>query len=123
MSIKYQCFYCERVFPADQSIDGYDQGYRVGFLCPKCGSNIQAGLLAEHKITAEHIKWIFIMFVLFLPTLFTSYSEIPVHVFGHSIELNTILFVLWLLFVIILFIIKPSLFKATTILTAPVNKI
>lgn len=39
--MRYECCACKGIFPAEKRIDGYEQGYRVGFLCPLCRANIQ----------------------------------------------------------------------------------
>lgn len=39
--MRYECCVCKKVFPAEERIDGYAEGYRVGFLCPRCGANVQ----------------------------------------------------------------------------------
>jgi hypothetical protein len=44
MGAKCECFYCHEAFPVEDRIDGFDQGYRVGFLCPHCGWNIKDNL-------------------------------------------------------------------------------
>jgi DNA-directed RNA polymerase subunit RPC12/RpoP len=122
VSIKYKCYYCEKLFPAEEAIDGYDQGHRIGFLCPKCGRNVQAGLLAKQKIDSEQYIWTFIAFVLFLPTIFTVDSEMVLEMLGQEIHLNTFIFVLWVVFIVVLMIIKPSLFFSRTFLTEPADK-
>lgn len=122
MSIKYECCYCKSIFPAEDSIDGYNQGYRIGFLCPKCGKNIQAGLLAKQKLSTAHYKALAIMFVTFLPALFSRFSEKTISISGMDIELHTMFLVVWLAVVIVLFLSKPSLFRATTFLTDPANR-
>ncbi len=121
MAIKYECHYCQQVFPAEESIDGYSQGYKVGFLCPRCGKNVQAGLLAKQKVSLEQYLWTFVAFVLFLPTVFTMESERVLEILGREIHLNTLLFVLWIAFMVILMLLKPALVTATTFLTEPTN--
>ncbi len=122
MAIKYECFYCKEVFRASAAIDGYDRGYRVGFLCPACGKNIQAGLRAKQKISREQYQWTFVAFLLFLPIIFTFDSEIQYRILETEIKLNALLFTLWWIFLIILALLKPSLLFATTYLTEPVEK-
>jgi hypothetical protein len=39
--MNYQCYYCKEEFPPVEAIDGYKKGYKIGFLCPNCGKNIQ----------------------------------------------------------------------------------
>lgn len=38
--MNYQCDYFKEEFPTIEAIDGYKEGYKVGFLCPKCGKSI-----------------------------------------------------------------------------------
>ncbi len=122
MAIKYECCYCQGIFPAEEAVDGYNQGYKIGFLCPKCGENIQAGILAKQKLKSEQYKWTFIAFILFLPTLFTRNSDIIFGLLGFDVSLYTLFFIAWLAFMSILLISKPSLVMVTTFLTKPVNK-
>ena len=122
MSLKYKCYYCKNTFLAKEAIDGYKKGYKVGFLCPKCGKNIQAGLQAKQKISKEQYIWTFIAFVLFLPAVYTLNSEAEHELLGVTLSLNAWCFLLWAVFIAILFVKKPSLFLATTFFTEPVNK-
>jgi hypothetical protein len=121
VGIKYECCYCQQVFPADEAIDGFKRGYKVGFLCPRCGKNIQAGLLASQKLSAEQYLWGFIAFILFLPILLSRFSEMTFTVFELTFSLETVLLGALLLFLLVLFALKPALFKATTFLTEPVD--
>ncbi len=121
MSLKYECFYCNDTFLATEAIDGYGKGYKVGFLCPKCGKNVQAGLQANRKISPEQFKWTFIAFLLFLPIVLTLNHEAEYKILGLTLSLNTWCFLFWIVFIAILFAKKPALFLATTIITEPVN--
>lgn len=40
MNEKYQCAVCDNKFKTIDAVDGFKQGYKVGFLCPFCKSNI-----------------------------------------------------------------------------------
>mgnify|MGYP002712873043 FL=1 len=40
MTEKYQCTVCGKTFKTTDAVDGFKQGYKVGFLCPYCKSNI-----------------------------------------------------------------------------------
>lgn len=51
--MNYQCCYCKNEFPAIDAIDGYRDGYKIGFLCPNCGGNIQDNLMDEEWILAD----------------------------------------------------------------------
>ena len=118
--IKYECCYCHNTFPAKQAIDGYQQGYKVGFLCPDCGENIQAGLEDGQKLTGEQFFWTIVAFILFLPTVFTRNSEATISMLEYAISLNMLVFVAWIVFFLILGLMKPSLFSTTTFYTKPV---
>ncbi len=122
MVIKYECYYCKKTYPAEEVIDGYNQGYKVGFLCPKCGKNIQAGLLAKRKISTGQYIWKYIALILFLPTAYTMDSEEILEILGQEIHLNTFLFISWVVFMIALILLKPSMAMATTFLTQPADK-
>lgn len=37
----YLCAKCRQTFAVTQAIDGYQQGYKTGFLCPHCNANLQ----------------------------------------------------------------------------------
>ncbi len=41
MTKKYLCAQCLQKFAFDQAVDGFAQGYRVGFLCPYCQANLK----------------------------------------------------------------------------------
>lgn len=40
MTDKYECAVCAKTFKTTDAVDGFEQGYKVGFLCPFCKSNI-----------------------------------------------------------------------------------
>ena len=41
MRMKYKCASCKELFSASEKIDGYKDGYKIGFLCPLCNANIK----------------------------------------------------------------------------------
>ncbi len=51
--MKYECCQCKKDFPVEAAIDGFKEGYRVGFLCPLCGANVQDNLTDTHRIYRE----------------------------------------------------------------------
>ena len=51
--MKYECCVCKGEFPAKEAVDGFARGYRVGFLCPLCGSHLQDNLIDTHWIIRE----------------------------------------------------------------------
>lgn len=48
--MKYECCACGQDFPTTSAVDGFAQGYRVGFLCPHCGANLQDNLIDTHRV-------------------------------------------------------------------------
>ncbi len=42
--MKYQCCVCNYIFNSNQIVDNYKNGVKIGFLCPKCNSNIKDDL-------------------------------------------------------------------------------
>lgn len=38
--MKYICCYCSKLFNVKEAIDGYDHGFKKGFICPYCNKNI-----------------------------------------------------------------------------------
>lgn len=57
--MNYQCCYCKEEFPPDEAIDGYNEGYKIGFLCPKCGMNIQDIPMNEEWIFSNKSAQVF----------------------------------------------------------------
>jgi len=76
--MNYQCCYCKEEFPAIEAIDGYKEGYKIGFLCPKCGKNIQDTPMNEEWVfSSDSSKVFFAIFIgyFFLVWLFLEFSE------------------------------------------------
>ena len=48
--MKYKCYFCHEIFPAVKAIDGFKDGYKVGFLCPCCGKNIKDDLVSTETV-------------------------------------------------------------------------
>ena len=38
--MKYECCHCLSQFEVSKAIDGFEHGYKSGFLCPNCKENI-----------------------------------------------------------------------------------
>lgn len=38
--MEYSCCHCSKAFDVHDAIDGYEHGYKNGFLCPHCNENI-----------------------------------------------------------------------------------
>lgn len=51
--MKYQCYFCTKVFPASDAIDGYKDGFKTGFLCPHCNKNIMDDLVSTKTVYAN----------------------------------------------------------------------
>lgn len=98
--MKYQCCYCKEEFPASEAIDGYDQGYKKGFLCPKCGKNILDDPMDEEWIFSSNSAKLFFYILIgysFLVFLFLEFMApntwvhfaivigglVPVLIYGH----------------------------------------
>lgn len=76
--MNYQCCYCKEEFPATEIIDGYKEGYKIGFLCPKCGKNIQDTPMNEEWVFSSNAsKSFFAIFIgyFFLAWIFLEFSE------------------------------------------------
>ena len=41
MADNYLCYSCNKKFPTNAAIDGYEKGYSRGFLCPHCDANLE----------------------------------------------------------------------------------
>lgn len=48
--MNYLCCYCKHEFPAGGAVDGFKEGFKVGFLCPQCGKNIQDNPMKEQWV-------------------------------------------------------------------------
>ena len=63
MGAKFECFYCHEIFPVEERIDGFKEGYSIGFLCPHCGRNIKDNLLIpssgldESNAFGQYVLW------------------------------------------------------------------
>lgn len=56
--MRYQCCDCQEIFDAKSAVDGFKQGYRVGFLCPICKKNIKDDPMQSRQVintTSERI--------------------------------------------------------------------
>lgn len=63
MSFCYECCICNSSFKIEDAVDGFKQGYTQGFLCLKCGGNIEESAYPEshpeHKMLAT--EWLGIL--------------------------------------------------------------
>ncbi len=65
--MNYQCCYCKKEFPASEAIDGFSKGYKVGFLCPECGENIQdTPLNEEWAFSSKSSQLFFVVVILYI---------------------------------------------------------
>ena len=67
MSFYYECCICNSAFKIDEAIDGFKDGYTQGFLCPKCGGNIEESEYPEShpKNSMVLTEWLGILFFCF----------------------------------------------------------
>lgn len=67
MSFYYECCICNSAFKIDEAIDGFKDGYTQGFLCPKCGGNIEESEYPEShpKNSMVLTEWLAIMSLCF----------------------------------------------------------
>ena len=93
MSIRYECYFCHEIFPAESRIDGFSQGYKVGFLCPRCDKNIKDNVVAaKQRLDKCQFKWLLVVGLLYLPVFITSLFEYSLHIAVFEISLHTITF-------------------------------
>lgn len=122
MSISYECYFCQKVFPVERRIDGFSRGYKIGFLCPHCGKNIKDNLLfSSQRLNDCQSKWLNRLFWLSIPFFVASFSDISFAIHGHEISLSAILFAIFTCFAILVLVFVPCTRKAGVFLTEPVN--
>ena len=122
MSLKYECFYCKCIFPAEDIVDGYNQGYKAGFICPECGQNIQAKpFLLRRKIDPKDEKWVLLLYALLLSMFITKFSDRVIEVFSYEVNIFIVALTSTFIYMLVLFFLKPSFITSTTTLTRPVS--
>lgn len=123
MGIQFECHYCHAVFPAEKRIDGYSQGYKVGFLCPQCGKNIKDNLLtANQRLNKCQRKWLTRLFWLFIPVFVSRFFDCHVEWFGKAISLEVILLGISVLVAGLVLLFVPCTRKAGVFVTEPVDE-
>ena len=123
MSIRYECYFCHDVFPAQSRIDGFSQGYKVGFLCPHCGKNIKDNVLAaKQRLNGCQLKWLLVMVLLYVPVFITSLFEYPLNIGKHEVSLHVGSFGAFVVAGALVLMLVPCTRKAGVILTEPVEK-
>jgi hypothetical protein len=93
MSIKYECYFCHSVFAAEDRVEGCEQGYRTGFLCPHCGRNVKDNiLLSKQRLDGCQKKWLIRIFWLAVPYFLANLFDRQFLIQGHEVALSTLLF-------------------------------
>lgn len=122
MTEKYQCIACGKTFKTTEAVDGFKQGYTVGFLCPFCKSNIMetgdySNSLSNLRFGLSYASAMFLAF-------FAIRSDLNLLI--SSGETSTRLSVLAVLMVIatigLFYINRTTLFKETILYTKRVNR-
>ena len=121
MTEKYQCNVCGKTFKTADAVDGFKQGYKVGFLCPYCKSNIMetgdySNSLSNLRFGLSYASAMFLAFFAIRGDLNGSIS---------SGEASTKLIVLAVLMVLatacLFYINRTALFKETILYTKKVS--
>ena len=123
MSIRYECYFCHEVFPAQSLIDGFSRGYKEGFLCPHCGKNVKDNVVAaKQRLNGCQVKWLLVMVLLYMPVFITSLFEYPLHIEEHEVSLHAVSFGAFVVAGALVLMLVPCTRKAGVILTEPVEK-
>ncbi|MDX1346045.1 MAG: hypothetical protein R3179_09110, partial [Sedimenticolaceae bacterium] len=92
MGAKFECYYCHEIFPVEERIDGFKQGYRTGFLCPHCGRNIKDNLLVpKQRLNDCQKKWLNRTFWLSIPFILSTFVEWNIRIRDYDISLSMLL--------------------------------
>jgi len=120
MTEKYQCNVCGKTFKTDDAVDGFKQGYKVGFLCPYCKSNIME--TGDYSSSLSNLRF----GLSYASAMFLSFFAIrdDLNGFISSGEASTKLIVLAVLMVFatacLFYINRKTLFKETILYTKKV---
>lgn len=121
MSVEYECCYCHEVFPADRRIDGFAQGFRVGFLCPCCGRNIRDSPIAVVRMGACQSRWLNRLFWLSVPAFVAMGYHPTIEILGHEVSLGWVILLVYLLLVGLLLLLVPCTRETGVVVTEPVD--
>lgn len=123
MGAKYECYYCHEQFPVEERVDGFDRGYRVGFLCPHCGSNIKDNLLVPgQRLDDCQKKWLNRIFWLSVPFILSTFVDRNIHILDYEISLSALLLGLFVTGALLIFLFVPCTLRAGIFMTGPVEK-
>jgi hypothetical protein len=113
----YLCASCGKCFDIRTAIDGYPQ-YRVGFLCPICGSNIKETGSSNKDITQLRFGYSYLIFSIIVYILITE-DILLISIFKHELinTLTTGLIILLLPVPWFIYANKNILFNDTIIYT------
>lgn len=120
MTEKYQCNVCGKTFKTADAVDGFKQGYKVGFLCPYCKSNIMetgdySSSLSNLRFGLSYASAMFLSFFAIRDDLNGFISS------GEASKKLTVLAVLMVFATACLFYInRKTLFKETILYTKKV---
>ena len=123
MGAKFECYYCHEIFPVEERIDGFKQGYRVGFLCPHCGRNIKDNLLVpKQRLNDCQKKWLNRTFWLSVPFILSTFVDRTIPVLDHEIDLSLLMLGLFLAGSLLIILFVPCTRQAGIFMTEPVDK-
>ena len=122
MSIKYECHYCHNQFSTKERIDGFNQGYNEGFLCPKCGENIKDDLMLLTRQSECQKKWTN-RALWFLPVIFIShFINDTINIFSYQVEFKYLVITASVIFSLLILLFVPCTRRAGVFITKPVKK-
>ena len=123
MGAKYECCYCNEHFPLEERIDGFDQGYPVGFLCPHCGSNIKDNLLVpKQRLDDCQKKWLNRTVWLSVPFFLSTFVDWTIRIRVHEIDLSLLMLGLFVVSSLLIILFVPCTRRAGVFMTEPVEK-
>lgn len=118
--MKYHCCVCKEIFRPEEAVDGYAEGYREGFLCPRCGANIKEDPLESHELGSLARSWPFLVAICAgLGALIVSDWRSFTPVFGIPFGWSTLFFVLMIVLVVIVYRSNPEAFHDPICSTYP----
>ena len=122
MAIRYECHYCNGVFPAEDIIEGRDRGHREGFLCPHCGKNIKDDFfLAEQRLNECQKKWLNRLAWLVVPFFLSTIFDREITLMGHTTSLSLVLLIAFLIAACLILVFVPCTRKSAVFVTKPVD--
>jgi len=123
MGAKFECWYCHEIFPVEERIDGFKQGYPVGFLCPCCGRNIKDNLLVpKQRFNDCQKKWLNRTFWLSVPFILSTFVDRTIRILDHKIDLSLLMLGLFFVGSMLIILLVPCTRRAGIIMTEPVEK-